>query len=222
MSKLEQGNITTISGNIVNILEPTKSTVKIEDLAFSLGRILRYNGHIRQDWSVAQHSVVMSYAVPEEYALEALLHDIPEGYMGDMIHPVKELFPEISTFEEVLAADIIRTLLPEQADDLLTWNEHKDRWEYHKSDVVAEFDHKMYEQECFNFGDRPGKFHKDMDDAWEEAMETHFDSFHAGWDMFMERYEALTGYKRDKEMEQWDWFKIPTEAMIEELAKEAQ
>jgi hypothetical protein len=40
---------------------------------------------------VAEHCWHCSYQVPQEDALEALLHDAAEAYLGDMIRPLKIL-----------------------------------------------------------------------------------------------------------------------------------
>ena len=65
-------------------------TICIEDIAHSLAMQCRYNGHIKVFYSVAEHSVVMSYLMPtKEAAIGALLHDAAEAYTGDIITPLK-------------------------------------------------------------------------------------------------------------------------------------
>lgn len=213
--KYNLGDITTIAGRTVNILALEPEDIAIEELCYSLGRTLRYNGHIRHDWSPAQHAVVLSYVVPEEYALEALLHDVAEGYMGDIIQPIKELYPEIEQFERELAGTIINALLP---DNKITSYDEEGVPLYKRSDVVREWDRKMFEHECFEFGDRPGIFHRGISEAWDKTIELHMEYFHAGWELFMRRYAELTGYERDEENEGWVWYRYPTTAMqAEEL-----
>jgi len=76
--------------------------VDLNDIAISLSRICRYNGHTVHHYSVAQHCVLASYLVEEKDALWALLHDAAEAYLGDIIAPVKLLVPEFSKLEEMV------------------------------------------------------------------------------------------------------------------------
>lgn len=91
-------NQTTASGRAFWSLDPRPEDVRIEDIAAQLSRICRFGGALKPGvsfYSVAQHSVLVSYNVPEEYALEGLLHDAAEAYVGDVIKPIKSaLVPE--------------------------------------------------------------------------------------------------------------------------------
>lgn len=101
------------------------------DIAHSLSMQCRYNGHTRKFYSVAEHSLLMSYAVPEEDALWALLHDAPEAYIGDMVRPLKKhmtLFREVD--ERIMDAVCERFGLPlgmpdsvKEADNRIIENE---------------------------------------------------------------------------------------------------
>ena len=79
-------------------IDPRPEEVFIDDIAVSLARQCRFNGHIREDlpfYSVAEHSILISFLVPREWRLEALLHDSPEFAIGDIIRPIKVL-PEVA------------------------------------------------------------------------------------------------------------------------------
>ncbi len=56
----------------------------IDMIARALSNICRYNGHCNRYYSVAEHSIHISYLVEPELALAALLHDASEAYVGDM------------------------------------------------------------------------------------------------------------------------------------------
>lgn len=81
-------------------LDPRLDEINIEDIAWSLPMLCRYNGHIDRFYSVAEHCWLLSYAVPEEYAFEALLHDASEAYMSDIPRPLKYA-DELSQFREI-------------------------------------------------------------------------------------------------------------------------
>jgi len=79
----------TYTGVQFTPLSPDPAQIKIEDIAHALAGINRYNGHTRQYITVAQHSYLVSYDVPECDALWGLLHDAAEAYLGDCISPLK-------------------------------------------------------------------------------------------------------------------------------------
>src|SRR5208282_6622849 len=89
--------IRTFSGGRFYVLEPRVEDVRIEDIAHALSMQCRFTGHVREFYSVAEHSVWVSRYSHREDALWGLLHDASESYIGDMSTPLK-LQPEMSRF----------------------------------------------------------------------------------------------------------------------------
>lgn len=84
----------TFTGKVLDPLDLSPNDIDIQDVAHSLSNICRYGGHTKEFFSVAQHSVLISRAVPKRLARPALLHDGSETYVGDMVSPIKTRFPE--------------------------------------------------------------------------------------------------------------------------------
>lgn len=129
--------IQTFTGVAFYPQDPRVSEVVIEDIAHSLSQQCRYNGHIKRFYSVAEHCLHLSYAVSEENALMALLHDASEAYIGDLVRPVKDE-PKLKEFKEIenrLFSVIAEALVPgnpkgtcipaevNEADTRILWNE---------------------------------------------------------------------------------------------------
>jgi uncharacterized protein len=81
--------IQTYTGRAINPLDPSPADICIEDIAHALSLLCRFGGHVREFYSVAEHSVRASYEVAPEHALWALLHDSSEAYMVDFPRPLK-------------------------------------------------------------------------------------------------------------------------------------
>lgn len=91
--------IITSTGKQFELLQPTSDMVDIRDIAHALSRICRFNGHTKEHYSVAQHSVLVSRNVPNCVRREALLHDAAEAYIGDITSPLKRVLGE--TFKQI-------------------------------------------------------------------------------------------------------------------------
>jgi 5'-deoxynucleotidase YfbR-like HD superfamily hydrolase len=91
--------ILTATGQKIDLLRPDPKRILTEDIAHSLSRLCRFNGHTGPHYSVAEHSQRVADIVPPQYQLEALLHDATEAYVGDMVRPLKELMPQYKEIE---------------------------------------------------------------------------------------------------------------------------
>lgn len=90
--------IQTRTGRKFYPLKPKHEDINIEDIAWSLSNICRYNGHCKF-YSVAEHSIYASQYLPSKYALEGLMHDAAEAYIGDITTPIKQLLPDVKKIE---------------------------------------------------------------------------------------------------------------------------
>lgn len=74
--------------------DPRPGDFNIEDVASSLARVCRFNGHLdcgpdHQAYSVAHHCVLMADFADDDVKFLALMHDAPEAYLCDLPTPVK-------------------------------------------------------------------------------------------------------------------------------------
>ena len=92
--------VQTYTGKQFFPLAPDVDSICIEDIANSLGKICRFNGHTICFYSVAEHSVYVSRSVSYENAMWGLLHDASEAYLIDMPRPLK---PVLNGYKEIEA-----------------------------------------------------------------------------------------------------------------------
>lgn len=98
--------IQTFTGRLVDVQIFRREDANLQDIATSLSRLARYNGHTRDFYSVAQHSAIVALVAADlanptgcadqgGLALKAarwgLLHDAHEAWLGDVPGPLKQL-----------------------------------------------------------------------------------------------------------------------------------
>lgn len=94
--ELEKALLMDYKGNFFMPFNPNCRNIDFEVVAISLSRIKRFFG--QTNYSVAQHSVLLAkYFIEKgelENAKQALLHEIGEAFMGDLVSPIKRAFPD--------------------------------------------------------------------------------------------------------------------------------
>lgn len=101
-------NVTNEQGSLVAIWPP-HGPWDIKTIAHALSRTQRWNGmHSFENLSVAEHSVRVSYMVPEEFAKAALFHDAAEAFIGDMVTPLKAMFPDFLQMENHILMELAK------------------------------------------------------------------------------------------------------------------
>ena len=103
--------IITFTGVLFAPCSPHAEEIRAADIAHSLSLLCRANGHFKQFYSVAQHSLncakeaaCRGYTVKVQLA--CLLHDASEAYISDITRPVKRNLPSYVAIEEKLQACI--------------------------------------------------------------------------------------------------------------------
>jgi hypothetical protein len=91
-------------GNFIKPFNLGCSSIDLETVALSLSRTKRFFG--QTNLSVAQHSINMAkifiYQGKIEEAKQAILHEVSEAFLGDLVTPLKKAFPLYKEIEELL------------------------------------------------------------------------------------------------------------------------
>lgn len=116
-------NMYTSSGRFYDPMFPASIDFNLKDIAHSLSLLCRFNGHVKQFYSVAEHCVLVKQylsrtGAAKDVQRQGLLHDAAEAYYGDVPTPVKRFVPEHRVREkEALALLLKRYKLPSELDD---------------------------------------------------------------------------------------------------------
>lgn len=163
--------VQTYTGQVFNLTNPQPAMVNLQDIAHSLAFLCRFTGHTIYPFSVAAHSMMVASLVPEEYRLQALLHDAHEAYIGDISTPLKSEIPAYRAVNNRVwnavadAFRIPRELHPsvKHADRVMLMTERRDLLTFCPEPWAAEYeavqprDTEIRPADCEGFG---------MHDAW--------------------------------------------------------
>lgn len=103
--------IRTFTGRDFHFLQCKPEDVSLIDIAQSLSRTCRYNGHARRHTSTAAHSVRVARRLIAQHNNKAiwwlgLMHDAAEAYIGDVPTPLKLAMRELAG-QEKSAFDLV-------------------------------------------------------------------------------------------------------------------
>lgn len=141
--------IQTYTGRRFTPTNPMAEAIVIQDIAHALSLQCRFSGHCNYAYSVAQHSVLVSYICDDADALFGLLHDATEAYLVDIPSPLKRsgLFDAYKAFETKMQVAVSKRFgLPEQepasvkrADKIMLATEARDLMPNIRSDWTNEY-----------------------------------------------------------------------------------
>lgn len=128
--------MTTYSGRKFDPMQMTPGDVYIEDIAHALSLLCRGGGQLTYFYSVGQHSLncaaeAKARGWSERQQLACLLHDASEGYISDIIRPVKIYLTNYLEIE----SKIMGTILTHFGLDDLTEEENR-RWKQIDDDIL--------------------------------------------------------------------------------------
>lgn len=133
-------------GRVFYLLDPTPEEVFIEDIAWSLGKLCRFNGHCTRPYSVAEHSVLVSEVVNHKLALWGLMHDAEEAYTGDLTRSMKTALEIIAPGAFKKIAKPIQRVIMERFG--LDWPEPTEVKEADGEMLTVEYQQNMPQGAC--------------------------------------------------------------------------
>lgn len=98
--------IQTFTGKLFNVFDFDPAMIDILDIAHALSNQCRFSGHVKQFYSVAEHSYWVATLSKEP--LKALLHDASEAYLVDIPRPIKPHLTNYVKIEEKLQRAIFK------------------------------------------------------------------------------------------------------------------
>jgi len=127
--------ILTHKGHAFSFSDLDSNVYDLHDIAHALSMTCRYGGMTKYHYSVAQHSCYIAEQVFREtrdpsLALDGLMHDAEEAYMGDMKTPLKNMMPEFRAMSE-------------KVDGLIRHNFHKFGVPLEMQEITKEYDRRI-------------------------------------------------------------------------------
>lgn len=101
-------SIALFNGDFFDFDNPEIHDFDIDVIAHALSNLCRFTGHTHRHYSVAEHCVLVSRIVPAEFALDGLMHDAAEAYLGDVASPLKAMLPEYKRIEARVEAALAK------------------------------------------------------------------------------------------------------------------
>lgn len=104
MPNISRTALETRNGRAIDYEKVRGHDLSISDIAASLSKLCRYNGHTNRFYSVAEHCLILAkYAsenISAQAGLQMLLHDAAECYIGDYPLPMKRLIKQVGEMED--------------------------------------------------------------------------------------------------------------------------
>lgn len=146
--------IQTFTGHAFPVFRPRAEDVRLEDIAQALSNLCRFGGHVREFYSVAQHSVLVATILAEDRRWTwqspivrlGLLHDAAEAYLVDVPRPIKRSLKEYKGIEDGILRAIFRRFHLAELD----WQGYHDEIKY-ADNVALMTEHRDLQGE----GERP-------------------------------------------------------------------
>lgn len=144
--------LNTVTGRHVDILKPKVEDINIIDIARGLSNSGHFGGQTPKFFSIAEHSLMVADL---SRSLEGLLHDSAEAYMGDLIRPLQDIFPDFKEKEKILLHTIASA-----------FNLEKD---FAKNDIIKKYDTIVLAMEWDEFFPKLdyNPFMKGIESGWE-------------------------------------------------------
>jgi len=142
--------IRTFTGTDFTVFDPKLEQIFIEDIAHALSHLCRYGGHCDPFYSVAQHSLAVSYLVEPQNALCGLLHDATEAYLVDLPRPIKYQIEQYRNMEDKLYSVIaekfkLPQIIPDDVHMIDSLMIKEFEWDYFMLKIPKENHKKFYE-----------------------------------------------------------------------------